>query len=70
MRLQGIARISLGQRCKKNEEREEKRRTGKKSLQKGCKSGQQKWLRGVTGSQALEVTDKNLSLERNTNIVL
>lgn len=65
----GRARISLRLSCKKSEEREG-RRTGKGSLRKGCESGQQKWLREVRGSWALEVVDKNLSLQGNTNIVL
>lgn len=38
--------------------REGRGRTGKESLQKGHESGQQKWLREVRGSRALEVMDK------------
>lgn len=63
-------RISLRLRCKKSEEREGRKRTGKGRVQKGCKSGEQKWLEEVRGSWVLEVMDKNLSLEGNINIVL
>lgn len=38
---------------------------GKEAYRKDAKPGQQKCLREVRGSQALEVVDKNLSLEGN-----
>lgn len=71
VRLLGIARISLGLRCKKSEEREGKKKDWEGKLTERT----QIWTPGMAEgserqSQALELKEKSLSLEGNTNIVL